>query len=689
MSWLRTVEDVDLHALGGEKNRLYQLLVEGSVAHHLELDAATLEAAASRSDLFSAKQCEQLTLRQEEAEKKVQEEAERALVTAKEQREQQAKEQAELKLLKQRQLEEEKKKRLLEARYEAERQAHLQAIRESEEMARGVVIEHPAHSLVEINNLTSKQGRSLNGTIGTIMHKKEGRYVVQCQIDGKLRSFLPANLNNLGVQSSDYASNPIDENPTSWSCDICTYLHEGDRALATKCDICNNPRDNVAPTANSMVSDDSTPAAAAAVAPAAKKQQTMAPPVPEVKRQTVAVAVKPKNAATKAKSPDRKGNGPCFHGSNCRFLKRGEECKFYHSPEEIEQAKAEQKLGGKVDAEIYIPDVTVGWVIGTHGAHMKDIQRKSKAKVSIDQKTWYPNKMRIVRMHGSGQSISMAVKMITELVEKFDDGRHGHKLTVMTSPPGTKSPTPTKSPPPTKSPTPIKSPVSNGPISPAASRASKSPTPPPQIQQQPMALPKAAAQPTPISPPRSAFISPSIAAPVRTVPAPIQRPSGVSVPTINTTQERLVTPSPRPSSPKLHAFLQEHKGCIKGSPDAFYEWLATEDIVSLEDLAAAVSDDDYIQRYLQPGDGTVGVKGFKRAAFKKAVLSAFEQNQNGSSAPAMNGGHANEDEAPSELICPISHVLMSHDPVIAADGHTVSFVACLLDCFKRRCSNSY
>ena len=281
-TWLRTVEESDLKSLGGETNRLYQLLVEGRVAHHLELDAATLEAASNRTDLFTTKQCEALETKRQEAEESVEKEAERAMEQAKEKRAAEAKERAELAAMKKKAAEEEKKQKLLEARFEAERQAQLAAIRESEEMARGIVVEHPAGSLVEIQGLKSRDGLPLNNTIGTIMHKKGERYVVQCQMDGKLRSFLPANLNNLGF--SEESSNPAANTTNSWNCEICTFLHEGDHADALVCEMCNNPRDNKSPSSFAAVSNDQQPQEQHVVVRSkTKKPTTVVQPKPKAK----------------------------------------------------------------------------------------------------------------------------------------------------------------------------------------------------------------------------------------------------------------------------------------------------------------------------------------------------------------------------------------------------------------------
>lgn len=88
----------------------------------------------------------------------------------------------------------------------------------------------------------------------------------------------------------------------------------------------------------------------------------------------------------------------------------------------------------------------------------------------------------------------------------------------------------------------------------------------------------------------------------------------------------------------------------------------------MENLVEAVSDDDYY-KILQQGNGTVGVKGYKRDVFKKAVMTATGLDE--SKRKESNGVLKFDDsDIPDELICPISHVLMTNDPVLAADGHT-------------------
>lgn len=142
-----------------------------------------------------------------------------------------------------------------------------------------------------------------------------------------------------------------------------------------------------------------------------------------------------------------------------------------------------------------------------------------------------------------------------------------------------------------------------------------------------------------------------------------------------TPKARPVTPLPAPApSNEFLTFLEEHKDAIKGSPEVFGEWLVTEDICCFTDLADAISDDEYLMA-LQHGNGMVGIKGYKQNAFKKAVLAVVHQNTTEQTPNEANDSFVNDDDVPTELLCPISHILMVNDPVVAADGHTYERVS--------------
>lgn len=182
-------------------------------------------------------------------------------------------------------------------------------------------------------------------------------------------------------------------------------------------------------------------------------------------------------------------------------------------------------------------------------------------------------------------------------------------------------------------------------------------------------------------------------------PQPLQQQQILS----QTSPAVAATPSGEGKKDSLLAFLEANKACLKGSPAEFCDWLRKEeDINSLADLADAVQDDDYLHQTLQVGNGSVGVKGFKRAAFKKVAIAAAGSSQTGGSGSIMAeattaapsstiassqietgtvvssggvSGTSSNNQVQTELVCPISHVLMVNDPVIASDGYTYSKAA--------------
>ena len=126
----------------------------------------------------------------------------------------------------------------------------------------------------------------------------------------------------------------------------------------------------------------------------------------------------------------------------------------------------------------------------------------------------------------------------------------------------------------------------------------------------------------------------------------------------------------------LFIFLRSQKSCIKGSVDEFYTWLVTsEDIDSITALKEAVCDDNYLNNTMRIGDGSSGLKGFKRGILKLAV-SEYEDSKPSEvdthclSHSECKASNSNPREPPEELVCPISLVLMTNDPVVAADGIT-------------------
>lgn len=83
------------------------------------------------------------------------------------------------------------------------------------------------------------------------------------------------------------------------------------------------------------------------------------------------------------------------------------------------------------------------------------------------------------------------------------------------------------------------------------------------------------------------------------------------------------TPSPKetglPKGEPLLAFLESQRDCLKVSPQESFNWLRSQDIVSLEDLREACRDDEFVDLDLK---GSGGLKVFKSRPFIRAVMSA-------------------------------------------------------------------
>ena len=165
---------------------------------------------------------------------------------------------------------------------------------------------------------------------------------------------------------------------------------------------------------------------------------------------------------------------------------------------------------------------------------------------------------------------------------------------------------------------------------------------------------------------------------------------------------------PNKNLDELLIFLRQQHACFKGDVEQFFKWLVqSEDIDSMDALKEAVSDDEYLQDTMQTGSGSVGLKGFKRKAFQRSVQNYCCQTivpsiaPNQLDVPSNNGPASNiasdpfgigsnaflpsnlydsdltslrtnntDDNPPNELFCPLDNVLMTDDPVCAADGIT-------------------
>jgi hypothetical protein len=196
--WVSAVTKEQLTELGGDANRLYQLLIEGKKANSLAFNETTLEAAKQRSDLFTPKQCQVLQTRKEVIETSYA--AELDLVAA-----------------------EEKKK----AAEELQR-------RQMEEKVKSMQI--PRGAPVEIKGLKARP--ELDGGLGTYMGLGQGdRFIVRLDHDGKDIALKAENFDKW-----DYATRGAPKSHAKWTCAACTFLHGEHLAMLSRCSVCDTPK---------------------------------------------------------------------------------------------------------------------------------------------------------------------------------------------------------------------------------------------------------------------------------------------------------------------------------------------------------------------------------------------------------------------------------------------------------------
>jgi hypothetical protein len=90
--------------------------------------------------------------------------------------------------------------------------------------------------------------------------------------------------------------------------------------------------------------------------------------------------------------------------------------------------------------------------------------------------------------------------------------------------------------------------------------------------------------------------------------------------------------------------------------------LESVQIFDLEELAEALGDDDFVRLEMKAN----GLKYFKRFALQGHLAQCLAAT----SPHSTLDDHDTAAEPPSELVCPIRHILMVNDPVLAPDGYT-------------------
>jgi hypothetical protein len=588
--WIRTVSKDDIDNHGGEVNRLYQLLIEGKKANSLLLDAATLQNAAERTDLFSKKQCEVLSQRSSEIEALRVAETERLVQEA------------------------------------AEKGAAEKARKELEKQLAIVNLERGTP--VMIKGLTNKP--ELNGSVGVYMGLGPNqRYIVRLWgSDGKEISLKQENFAE--YKGPKLASVP--RGTAAWQCRACTFFHEGLKSSATHCEMCGIP-----------------------------KGETSRPPT---KKSAAAVATNRQPARpTTAPPGTSKKPAPA------------------HSPARPTTTTASKKPApGHNEAKVFVRKANVKSLIGKKGCNIKKISFDSGARLYVDDKQVDKDGRCVVTLSGSAE----AVRRARVMVETFEEEQSRASASNQTH---------------------------NGAASSKPTIAHSKPAAPQNVPSVPKPVPAPVPKvaPTPIAPPGL----PSGPPPVMARPRPVNSSVGsmgfaehsethflpvVESPSVQTS----VVVSPVMESPVafesiepetkysdvelLLQFLRTQQACLKCSPDELHRWLISQDVDSLATLLEAISDEDFMNEVQAHG-----VKGYKKAAFKRDLDAAFSKaSQAGTTVDDRTAKYEralaeylaaqglskerfheiDSIDAPDELQCSISHALMVVDPVLAGDGHT-------------------
>jgi len=446
--FLETTTPQRLVAMGGESNRLYQLLVEGKGKQYgaLELDSSILAAAAKRNDMFSTKQMKALEERKVEAENVVQAEMARNKAEA----EGKAKIEAERRAAEDRAL---RQKKFLAD----ERKAFTENSARLADERRGLGV----GAVVKIDGLKNAQVRFLNGTTATIKGRSSAfgdtsghdRFHIICHETGEVKSVLAKNLVSLvGVDDDEPDANGMNANPAAppntsvttanrdWTCDVCTYLHQGDLVWNTKCSMCETPRGgsippphretNARPAQQQQHQEPARPQALVQNSAPKKtlKQKIVVAPLTPAALSKISAVPSPSSMASRrsggsgatsttagGSKKERKARY-CRDGAKCRFLP--DRCNFYHTSEEIKAARAAHKPSFVKKTALISPSV-VGCVIGHGGTHIQKIHRDTKCNIWIDQESMAAHEMRIVDISGHPDMVDLAIEMIKDLVYEF------------------------------------------------------------------------------------------------------------------------------------------------------------------------------------------------------------------------------------------------------------------------------
>ena len=623
-TWMKNVTIAELSRNGGSPdpiNRLYQLFIEGKGKYTLLFDAEMYKEASVRDDLFSTKQCKELAVRGEEValrEKREEEEA----IAAEERRKKEEKEQA--KMLKE-----------IEMRHKW-----------------GMVGQH-----VKIQGLTSAKGKDMNNNFAHVL--------------------------NYSVERDRFE----------------VELHRTKEKALLKID-------------NMVVFYGYIPDVHAVSEQTAETTATTAPPVANPPAAALSAtsswASKDNKGVNKNTSPPRKVGNKTTHAVS--------------SPKRTPSSPKRTPNGtdnSKMSKTIYVAASHSKRLTGKKGRKKKDLMERSGAAISV--KTTIINNYVPVYLNGSAAAVWKAFALIQETVgvESVSEVEPAE-----TSPPKSTSAGAARPPfCPTSTFQSIPAPEVDSNFGKFEKPQDKgfrglSETPEteissPQYSFGEVLLSKPSELPSEIG--------------IKGLNMSKKSSNDGSVSSLNdrSTASRAPSISAVAKNDQMLSFLKTQQQCIKGSVNEFYSWLVkSEDIDSMTALKEAVADEEYLNENMKVGNGQSGVKGFKRKVFQRAVLDyeesppqqvveAYqsiippmenvalsgmdEMESRGSdrmstlesaflpsnlfgtpvfkdaSQSVQSGGNGNvskSNDPPPELICPIDLVLMTNDPVLAADGVT-------------------
>mmetsp|Transcript_12855 Transcript_12855/g.27717 ORF Transcript_12855/g.27717 Transcript_12855/m.27717 type:complete len:859 (-) Transcript_12855:188-2764(-) len=654
--WMREVTQAQLYREGGDVNRLYQLFFEGKGKYVLMVDSEMYNEASLRNDLFSTKQCKDLAARGKEVAAQEAKEEEDAAVAEEKRRE-----------------EEEERDKL---RKEAELRDKWAMVGQN----------------ANIHGLTSEKGKLLNLRTARIMYYvvDMDRFEVQLSNSDEKAYLKKENL-TIFYHEGRAIKPPLapNTNPSgSWNCDECTF--ENDDVISA-CSICTNPKPKASKQEQTPVVKDKE-----------KKDET------DVKRGPTIAAL----------SPKKEDSGTSM------------------SPT--------KSVTSKLTKTIYVRSTLSKKLTGKRGRKKKDLVNKSGAD-DIQIETSPIGNHLPVNLVGNPLAISKAISLIEEAIGLENVSE---KIAKPSSPP---LPSPPEAPP---LPVVVSPPVAKAPISDVPSLAPVVPSPveeKPAINMQQRntnignrgilaGFEKPSANGThyvSLSGSETQLTSQysfgdallplglmdmSVSTPTMAVPPELPSEIGINSSQGTMTRESITEASisslnDRSNVSKAYSnftlnendpllvFMRAQQQCVKGSVDEFFMWLVkSEDIDSMLALKEAVTDEDYLNDSMKVGNGTCGLKGFKRKAFQRAVLEyedvqpavtapqpSYNPSYNYSSSLQELNGNAflpsnlfsgndeptprsnvndNLSDPPGELVCPIGLVLMTVDPVLASDGVT-------------------